>query len=245
MDRIIYTAMSGANAAQHRQSVLAHNLANVSTNGFRAELATFRSVPLNGEGSSTRVFSLEATAGYLDLPGTVQNTGRNLDVMAMGKSWFTVQALDGTEAYTRAGALEVSNEGLLVSQSGLAVQGDGGPINIPADSEVLIGVDGTVSAKQPGQQPTVVGRLKLVTPAEDQPLKRGIDGLFRTADEQPLEADATARVATGSLEGSNVNAIETMVGMIAVARQFEAQMKLMQTAETNDQRAAQLLNVQG
>ncbi len=245
MDRIIYTAMSGANAAQHRQAVLAHNLANVSTNGFRAELATFRSVPLNGEGASTRVFSLEATAGYLDLPGTVQNTGRNLDVMAMGKSWFAVQALDGTEAYTRAGALEVSSEGLLVSQGGLAVQGDGGPINIPADSEVLIGVDGTVSAKQPGQQPNVVGRLKLVTPNEEQALKRGIDGLFRGADEQPLEADATARVATGSLEGSNVNAIETMVGMIAVARQFEAQMKLMQTAETNDQRAAQLLNVQG
>lgn len=245
MDRIIYTAMSGANAAQHRQSVLAHNLANVSTNGFRAELATFRSVPLNGEGSSTRVFSLEATAGYLDLPGTVQNTGRNLDVMAMGRSWFAVQALDGTEAYTRAGALEVSNEGVLVSQGGLAVQGDGGPINIPADSEVLIGVDGTVSAKQPGQQPNVVGRLKLVTPNEEQPLQRGIDGLFRAADAQPLEADATARVATGSLEGSNVNAIETMVGMIAVARQFEAQMKLMQTAETNDQRAAQLLNVQG
>ena len=97
MDRIIYTAMTGANAAAQRQAVLSNNLANASTTGFRAELSTFRAVPLQGDGASTRVFALEATAGYRDTPGAVQRTGRNLDAMAAGSAWFAVQGLDGTE----------------------------------------------------------------------------------------------------------------------------------------------------
>ena len=98
MDRLIYTAMSGANAAASRQAVLSNNLANASTNGFRAELSTYRAVPLQGEGASTRVFAVEATAGYLDRPGPAQRTDRSMDVMANGSAWFSVQALDGTEA---------------------------------------------------------------------------------------------------------------------------------------------------
>src|ERR1700712_3127206 len=115
MDRLIYTAMSGANAAANRQAVLANNLANASTDGFRAELSTYRAVPLQGEGATTRVFAVEATAGYLDRPGPAQRTDRNLDVMAKGNSWFAVQSLDGNEAYTRSGNLEVSPDGTLVS----------------------------------------------------------------------------------------------------------------------------------
>src|SRR2546427_9890811 len=88
MDRIIYTSMTGANAAAQRQSVLAHNLANAGTNGFRAEMSTFRSVPLQGSGAGTRVFALEATSGYVDTPGPTQRTGRPLDAMAMGRAWF-------------------------------------------------------------------------------------------------------------------------------------------------------------
>ena len=108
MDRIIYTAMTGANALMHRQQAIAHNLANVSTNGFRAEMSTYRSVPLRGEGASTRVFALDATAGHLDQPGSMQSTGRNLDIAARGNAYFAIQALDGRESYTRAGALQVS-----------------------------------------------------------------------------------------------------------------------------------------
>ena len=105
MDRIIYTTMTGANAAAQRQAVLSNNLANVSTTGFRAELSTFRSVPLEGQGSSTRVFGLDATSGYLDQAGPAITTGKNTDLMARGNSWFSVQGLDGLEAYTRNGAL--------------------------------------------------------------------------------------------------------------------------------------------
>ena len=132
MDRIIYTSMTGANAAAHRQAVLANNLANASTNGFRAEMSTFRSVPVQGEGATTRVFALEATSGHSEASGPVQRTGRNLDAMAMGNAWFGVQALDGTEAYTRNGSFEVSPEGQLRTGTGLAVLSDGGaPIDVP------------------------------------------------------------------------------------------------------------------
>ena len=81
MDKLIYTAMSGASASANRQAVLANNLANASTNGFRAELATYRAVPVRGDGISSRVLALEATAGHLDTPGPAQRTGRSLDAL--------------------------------------------------------------------------------------------------------------------------------------------------------------------
>jgi flagellar basal-body rod protein FlgF len=246
MDHVIYTAMSGANAAAQKQSVLSNNLANASTNGFRAELSTYRAVPIRGDGNPTRVLALEATAGYLNTPGASQRTGRNLDVMASGNVWLAVQSLDGTESYTRSGALEVSPDGTLLSGSGLPILSDaGGPIIVPQGADVSIGADGNLSAILGNQPPTLVGRLKLVSPSAEDPLKRGSDGLFRSTSGGPLPTDPAARVATGSLESSNVNAIEAMVSMIQVARQFEANMKLIQTAESNDRSAGKLLGLQG
>ena len=238
MDRMIYLAMSGAKATMQRQEVVAHNLANASTTGFRAELAAFRAVPVIGQGASTRVYALESTAGYNAEAGLVQATGRSLDVAMKGNAWLAVQGLDGTEAYTRAGSLDVNTEGLLTTSNGLTVLGDGGPITIPANSEIKIGADGTISAKSGNQRPQVVGRLKLVTP--EAPLQRGTDGLFRAAEELP--ADASARVQDGALEGSNVSAIESMVAMISAARQFEQQMKMLQSAQEKEQAAGKLLS---
>ena len=246
MDHIIYTSMTGANAAAHRQAVLANNLANTSPGGFRAEMSTFRSVPLQGDGSKTRVFALEATSGHVETPGPVQRTGRNLDAMAAGNAWFAVQGLDGTEAYTRAGNFEVSSTGQMVTPTGLPVLSDGGaPIDVPPGAEVSLGSDGTVTAKAPGQPAQAIGRLKLATPTPEDPLKRGDDGLFRATSGDPIPSDANARMLSGALEGSNVNPVECMVGMIAASRQFEQQMRLLQTAETNDKTASQLLSMNG
>ena len=246
MDRLIYTAMTGANAAAHRQAVLANNLANASTNGFRAELSSFRAVPVRGDGASTRVMAAEATAGYLDTPGPPQRTGRSMDAMAVGKAWFAAQALDGTESYTRNGSFEVSPDGSLLTSTGLQVLSDGGaPITVPANAIVSIGFDGNLSAKVGKQPPTGVGRLKLVTPTAEEPIKRGEDGLFRAKSGDPLPSDPTARLQVGILEGSNVNPIETMVGMIQTARQFETQMRLLQSTESNDRSAGKLLSMQG
>lgn len=239
---MIYLSMAGAKAMMQRQDVLSNNLANASTVGFRAELAAFRAVPVQGDGASTRVYALESTVGYNAASGPIQTTGRNLDVAMKGNAWLAVQALDGTEAYTRAGALEVDAEGQLVNPQGLPVLGDGGPITLPPNAQVTIAADGTISAKSGNGASTAIGRLKLVTP--EAPLQRGTDGLFRAADGE-LPADANARLQDGALEGSNVSPVETMVAMIAAARQFEAQMKMMQTAERNDQTAGKLLSATG
>ena len=239
MDRMIYLSMSGAKAALSRQDSLANNLANVSTNGFRAELTAFRAVPVRGDGASTRVFSLETTRGYNDEQGPINATGRNLDVAMTGKSWMAVQSLDGTEAYTRAGALAVNSEGVLTTLGGLPVNGDGGPITVPANAQVDIADDGTITAKVDNQKPQQIGKLKLVTP--EVPMNRGVDGLFR-ADSGDLTADPAARVQSGALEGSNVSPVATMVGMIAAARQFEHQMKMLENAEKQDQTASKLLS---
>jgi len=242
MDRMIYLSMTGAKAALHRQETLANNLANVSTTGFRAQLASFRAVPVRSDdAATTRVFSLEATAGHDDSPGTIRATGRALDVAAQGGAWFAVQGFDGLEAYTRAGSFEVGADGNLVTSSGMLVMGDGGPVQIPDGAAVQFAPDGTISTTQPGQAPVVAGRLKMVTPQEK--LVRGEDGLFRDPQGFGLPADPLARLQDGALEGSNVNAVESMVAMISAARQFEAQMRMLQTAESNERSASQLLSI--
>ena len=244
MDRMIYLSMSGAKATMQRQELISHNLANVSTVGFRAEMQAFRAVPVRGDGATTRAYALETTTGYNDQAGVIQTTGRALDVAMKGNAWLAVQGNDGTEAYTRNGQLDINAEGLLMTMNGLTVLGDGGPINVPQGQEVAIAADGTVSAKPPGTagRPTPIGRLKLVTPEEK--LTRGADGLFRGGDGE-LPADPNARVAEGALEGSNVSAVEAMVSMISASRQFEQQMKLIQTAERQERTAQKLLSANG
>lgn len=242
MDRMIYLSMSAAKATMQRQDVLATNLANASTTGFRAEMQTARAVPLRGDGASTRVYALETTTSYNPEAGPITATGRNLDVAMKGNAWLAIQAADGSEAYTRFGALDVNAEGTLVTKTGRTVLGDGGPIQVPANAALSIAQDGTISAQQSNGKSIPVGKLKLVTP--EVPLERGDDSLFRsTAGDLP--ADARARLQDGALEGSNVSAVETMVQMIAAARQFESQIKMLQTAEKGDQQAAQLLSVNG
>jgi len=244
MDRLIYTSMTGAAAAADRQAVLANNLANVSTNGFRQELQAYRAVPINGDGSSTRVFALETASTHDDAPGSIAFTDRNLDAMPQGNSYFAVQGLDGTEAYTRNGGFQVNSNGTLVNSVGMTVlSADGAPIDVPANAQISLGADGTITTKMDGQPSTTVGRLKLVTPTADAPLKRSTDSLFRTTTGDPAEQDAAARIQTGALEGSNVNAVSTMVSMIEAARQFEHNTRLMQSAETDDKAASQLLSM--
>lgn len=244
MDRVIYTAMSGAKATLARQDALANNLANASTAGFRADLSAFRAVPVRGDGLPTRVHGVEATAGFDPSEGPLMQTGRKLDVAIRGPGWLAVQGLDGVEAYTRAGGLEVSADGTLQTRSGLAVLGDGGPIVVPPGAEVSIGSDGTVVAQLGAAPPVDVGRIRRVNPPPGE-LRKGADGLMRTAGGEPAPADETVRLADGAVEGSNVNPVASMVGLIAAARQFEMQMKMLQTAESNEQRAAQLLSANG
>ena len=244
MDRLIYTAMSGAKSMLDRQSMVANNLANVSTAGYRADVALYRAIPVDGAGLATRTSVLESTPGTDFSSGASIATGRALDVAVTGKGWIAVEAADGSEAYTRAGSFEINAEGTLVTQSGRNVLGDGGPISIPPNTTVAIGKDGTVSGvptAPPRTGVTVLGRIKLVDPDEAS-LTKGNDGLFRLRDGSNADVAETVSLTAGAVEGSNVNPASAMVDMIGLARQFELQMKLIQHGEDNDKQATQLLN---
>jgi flagellar basal-body rod protein FlgF len=245
MDRLIYTAMTGASHVLQQQAAVSENLANANTTGFRATLNTFRAVPLVGEGLPTRTFVVDSTAGSDFTPAVIQQTGNPLDVAVQGTGWIAVQGTDGKDAYTRNGSFQVSPNGVLQTHSGLNVLGDTGPITIPPDTEVTIAKDGTISTVPSGTNAAsvvVVGRLKLVNPPANQ-LERGGDGLFRMKDGSTALADANTEVVPGSLEGSNVNPVEAMVNMISLARKFDMQMKMLQSADTNAQNASSIISL--
>lgn len=246
MDRLIYVAMTGAQQLLEKQAVAAHNLANASTPGYKADVSAFRAVPMTGPGQPTRTYAVETTPAADLTQGTVTETGRDLDAAIDGAGFFAVQTTSGTEAYTRAGGFSVSADGEL-TERGHTVLGDGGPIAIPENSKVSIGADGTISAvdlSTPGGNVTTIGKLKLVT-AEPGQLTKGPDGLFRTRNGQPLDGDDSVRITSGALESSNVNAVSAMVDMIDLARQFDMQMKALTTVDQNEQRATQLLGTGG
>jgi flagellar basal-body rod protein FlgF len=245
MDRMIYVAMSGAKQMLQQQATVANNLANVSTNGFRAQLSSFRAAETMGDGAATRAFVVDSTPGADFTPGPIQQTGRDLDVAIEGAGWIAVQLPDGSEGYTRNGSLQVNVNGVLQTRNGLTVLGDGGPIAVPNDVRITVGGDGTVSTVPSGNGATQVqniGRLKLVNPPEQQ-LVRGDDGVFRLRGGAVADADPKVKVHGGALEGSNVNAVEAMVSMISLARQFDMQMKMLQNADGNDRQATQLLSM--
>lgn len=244
MDRLIYVSMTGARHALEAQATVAHNLANVTSSGFRAQMNAMRAVHLFGEGMPTRSYVVDSTVGTDFRPGAVQQTGRPLDVAIMGQGFLAVQSADGSEGYTRAGGLNVGAGGVLVNAQGQQVLGDGGPIAIPPDVNVTIAKDGTVSAVPSNGRGAVnvLGRLKLVNPPEAD-LVRSPDGLFRLKDGAVAPADNNVVVASAAIESSNVNAVEQLVAMISHARAFEAHMKMISNADQNDRQANQLLTM--
>lgn len=249
MDHAIYTAMGAANAALNRQSVTANNLANVSTSGFRAQLAAFRAVPVNGPSVATRTLVTASTPYNDDSMGTVSQTGRSLDVALPQNGWLAVQLPDGSEGYTRNGNIEVDSEGQL-SVRGMPLLGDGGPLSVPPQAQITLAPDGAITALGAGDEPTSlapVGKLKLVT-ATQQQLSLGDDGVFHVNASANggmpiLPADETAKIMPGALESSNVSPVKSMVEMIANARSFDMQMKVITSVDDNEKSANQLLSL--
>lgn len=243
MDRAIYTAMSAANAALNRQAVTSNNLANSSTSGFRAQLAAFRSVNIEGETHATRSLVAETTPFHDITMGPVNHTGRSLDVALPQNGWLAVAMPDGSEAYTRNGAIKVDNQGAL-SINGYPLPGDGEQLVVPPQSSITIGPDGTLTALGAGDDPTavaLVGRLKMVN-ASMQDLQHGEQGLFHAIAGGALPADQAMRLNPESLEGSNVSPVKSMTEMIANSRGFDMNMKVIRTADENAKQANQLLS---
>ena len=245
MDKMLYVAMTGANSLMMAQAINNNNLANINTTGFRADLASFQSLPIGGDGYPTRTNAvLEGTSVDMT-PGPLITTGRELDVAVKNDGLIAVQAPDGNEAYTRAGDLQINSAGMLVTGAGFPVLGNGGPIAIPAHEKLQIGADGTISILPIGQSPNtlaVVDRIKLVKAPEGSLVKSN-EGLLRPATGDTLAPDASVTLQSGVLETSNVNSINALANMIELSRQYEAQIKLLKAAEENDAAGAQLLTL--
>lgn len=235
--------MTGAKQVTLQHASVANNLANINTQGYKAQENLFRALPVQGDGAKTRAFVVETTPLSDFSQGPLQQTGSALDVAVRGAGWLAVQTPDGQEAYTRMGKLQVSPDGQLQTANGLNVMGDGGPIAVPVDQIITIGEDGTVSTVLPGQAAvTTAGRLKLVNP-QAAGLVRGEDGLFRQRSGDPAVADANVRLATGVLEMSNVNPAKSLVSMIELSRQFDLQMRVVRAVDENDRSATKILTV--
>lgn len=244
MDRSLYVAMSGAKETLQAQTANNHNLANASTAGFKADLSAFQSRAVQGPGFASRVYSTDASVGWDSTTGAMTATGQDLDIAIQGAGWFAVQAADGSEAYTRAGALHVDAGGMLMTATGRPVLGDGAPISVPPYNSISIGRDGTVSIVPAGQTASTVaavGRIKLVNPPAAE-LSRGDDGLFRSKTGNAA-SDAAVSVTAGVLESSNVNVADAMVQMIELSRNFELQVKAMRTAEDDAAATTKLMSM--
>lgn len=238
MDRMLYLAMSGANQTMLAQSINSNNLANATTTGFKADLEQFRSMPVYGQGMPSRVYAMTENPGTDFTPGSFNTTGRDLDMAIRGSGWIAVQAADGSEAYTRAGDLRVDASGILTTGAGHPVIGNnGGPIVVPPSEAIEIAVDGTISIRPVGQAANAlaeVDRIKLVNPAHGE-LTKGRDGLIHLKESGVVaDPDASVQLVSGALEGSNVNSVDAMVKMIELQRQYEMQVKMMNTAKEND-----------
>lgn len=248
MDHLLYIAMSGAKENMHGISVRANNLANTGTVGFKADFEQARAMQAFGAGLPTRVFSMTEQPGQNFDAGAIIITERELDIAVQGDGWFAVQAPDGSEAYSRAGNLQISATGMLQTANGLPVLGDAGAIQLPVPlAKLEIGIDGTISALPQGAPANAlleVDRIKLVKP-DLKDMVKGNDGLFRTKSGEIAAASAEVNLLSGAIESSNVNAVGEMTYMISLQRQFELQVKMMKSAEEMDQQQNQLLRIVG
>lgn len=244
MDKLIYTAMVSGKHTMAQMDTVTHNLANISTDGFKAQVDSFRAVPKLGSDLPVQTFVVNATIGADLSSGVIHATGRALDVAVQGSGWLVVKGADGKDAYTRAGSLKTDANGVLQTQRGLNVVGSTGDITIPPDVTLTIAKDGTIATIPVGNivaNSDLIGQLKLVNPP-DNTLVRGDDGLFRTKDGSQPEADPNVAVVSGSIESSNVNPVESLVNMITLARAFDLHMQLLTNAQTNDAKASTILS---
>ncbi len=245
MDKLIYVAMTGAAHIDRAQTLHSNNLANVGTTGFRADFAQARSVQLYGDGYNSRVYALAEQPGSDFKQGAFVQTGRDLDTAIAGEGFFAVKGPDGKEAYSRSGDFLVDPVGALRDGAGRQVLGDGGPISLPPYDKLYIGADGSVTIQPEGQGPEAlvqIDRLKLVKPDQGA-VTKGTDGLMHTKDDRPLPSSPDVSIVSGQLEGSNVNAVNEMTSILELARQFDLEVRLMKSAEQNDETATRLLQI--
>jgi flagellar basal-body rod protein FlgF len=243
MDHGLYVAMTGAKQIMQAQAVNNNNIANVNTTGFRADTFSFESDPIYGPGYASRVNAVAADSGTDFSSGVLTSTNRSLDVAVNGHGFIAVQGADGTEGYTRAGDLRVSESGAVTTATGWTVMSEQGPVQVPPATQVTIGSDGTVSIVPLGLAPDAqsqVDRIKLVNPPLAN-LKKGPDGLLRLKSGGTAKTDESVTLSSGVLESSNVNAAQSLVTLIELQRLYEFQIKSMNSSDQDEQSAERMM----
>jgi flagellar basal-body rod protein FlgF len=247
MDRLIYTAMTAMNAAMDRQRVVANNLANASTPGFRQEIFAVTPATLKDGSLEARAMARGNVRGADMSAARVVPTGNPLDVALEGKALLAFQSPDRQgEIYSRRGDLKVAASGVIENGEGLAVLGEGGtPITVPPGFSIAIAADGTIMARDPAAPNApaeAIDKLRLVNP-EGSPLAKGIDSFLKVPGGGVLPPDPTARLASGALEMSNVETADTLVQMIEAQRAFEQRAKIIATAGDLDEASSSLMTL--
>lgn len=227
MMRGLWISAGALSPRMRAQEILANNLANAATDGFRQDRIAFRRMLAdagdvsggNGADALTRIESGLGAApqvtGRLDpTPGPLESTGNGFDLAVQGPGYLAVQGPEG-ELYTRGGSLRVGADGTLLHQSGFPLLTEGGVLTVPAGASLAVTPDGGISLD--GQP---AGRVRLVTLNDASGLRHAGAGLL--SSDTPGEADTESRVLQGTLERSNVDPVQAMVEMMVLMREFEA-----------------------
>ncbi len=260
MIRSLWTAKTGLEAQQTQMDVIANNLANVSTNGFKKQRAVFQDLLYQNVRQAGGMNDLQnrlpsglqlgsgvrpvATEGIFT-EGSLQQTGNSKDLAIDGKGFFQVLLPDGTSGYTRDGSFQVNESGQLVTSSGYPIQP---AVVIPPDAlSITIGKDGVVSVTQPGNnQANQVGQLTLSTFVNPAGLQRIGDNLYLETSASGMRSESNpglngaGTLDQGYVETSNVNVVEEMVNMIQTQRAYEINSKAVQTSDDMLSKLSQL-----
>lgn len=249
--RALWVAKTGLDAQQTRLSVIANNLANINTNGFKRSRAVFedllyqniRQVGAQSSESTELPSGLMLGTGVrvvatekIHSQGNVIETGKPLDLAVSGRGFFQVLRPDGSLGYTRDGAFQINSSGQLVTASGMRIQP---AITFPTDSQsITISSDGIVSSTTPGSAvPTNLGTLQLadfVNPTGLQPIGENLfveSGASGSPQVGTPGIDGLGSLLQGSVESSNVNVVKEMVDMIEAQRSYEINSKAISTAD--------------
>ena len=237
METPTYIALSRQMVLRSQMEVVANNIANANTSGFKAEMMLMSEVELPAE-KGTKLAYVQDFATARDFsPGTLRPTGNDLDLAIQGDGFFAVQTPEGVR-YTRVGRFQLNQDGILVTSHGYPVLASGGSVSIdPDDGPVHVAEDGSISTDlaRNGQLMQAIGKLDMVDFANRAALTPAPDNLFDAGTQAPTEAKG--KVEQRMLEDSNVNTIKQMTDMIEVTRNYQTVQRFLDSENDRQRRA--------